>query len=69
MPPGEAQLVTVVPVGVALFALLGSLLFFSVVSVASVLAAEPPGGEVPVPHKPQKISSRPLLWDPVMAMR
>ena len=61
MPSGEARLVAAVPVGVALLALAGSLLIFSVVTVASVLATEPPHGEEPVLHVPQEIFLRPLL--------
>ena len=50
-----------VPEDIALFVLLGNLLFFSIVTVGSVIAAELPRGEVSAPHKPQGISSRPLL--------
>ena len=63
------QLVVKVPVGVSLFAPLRYLLFFLVVAVASVLAAEPPrGGGMPAPHKPHEISLCSLLQRPAMAM-
>ena len=58
-----------VPAGVALFASLRFLLFFSVVAVALVLAAELPRGELPALHKPHEISSYSLLQHPAMATR
>ena len=58
-----------VPVGVTLFASLRFLLFFSVVSVALVLAVELTHGGWPALHKPHEISSCSLLQHPAMATR
>ena len=62
------RLAVAVPVGVFIFVLQRFLLFFPVTAVASVLAAGPPGGGVPLPHEPRERSLRSLLQIPTMAM-
>ena len=58
-----------IPAGVVLFASLRFLLFFSVVAVALVLAAELPRGGLPALHKPHEISLCSLLQHPAMTTR